>query len=122
MIWSNQKEAVTAAVGAAGNNKKLLAANPLVQDGQKIVPSITRVFRKDQTMYVYFEVYDPAMDPDRKLPSLSAQVELLTGGENRLHVAAGALVEARNQSSRRGAVRVPDPARQAVRRASIFLR
>jgi len=80
VVWSNQKEPVTAAVGAADNNKKLLAANPLVQGGEKIVPSITRVFRKDQTMYVYFEVYDPAMDPDRKIPSLSAQVDLFVGG------------------------------------------
>ena len=34
-----------------------------------MVPSITRVFRKDQTLYVYFEVYDPTMDPDRRLPN-----------------------------------------------------
>ncbi len=82
VIWSNQKEPVTAAVGSAGVTKKLLEASPLVQDNHKIVPSITRVFRKDQTMYVYFEVYDPAMDPDRKLPSLSAQVELLLGAKS----------------------------------------
>jgi len=80
VIWSNQKEAVASAVGDAGTNKKLLVASPLVQDNQKIVPSITRVFRKDQTMYVYFEVYDPAMDTDRKLPSLMANVDLLLGG------------------------------------------
>jgi VWFA-related protein len=79
VIWSNQKEPIASAVGAADNNKKLLAASPLVQDNQKIVPSITRVFRKDQTMYVYFEVYDPGTDPDRKLPSLAAEVELLLG-------------------------------------------
>jgi hypothetical protein len=79
VIWSSQKEPVTAAVGAADSNKKLALANPLVQDGQKIVPSITRVFRKDQTLYVYFEVYDPMTDPDRKLPSLSANVELFLG-------------------------------------------
>ncbi|HLX45341.1 MAG TPA: VWA domain-containing protein [Bryobacteraceae bacterium] len=80
VVWSNQKEPVTSAVGSAGNNKKLLAANPLVQGDQRIVPSITRVFRKDQTMYVYFEVYDPTMDPDRKIPSLTAQIDLLAGG------------------------------------------
>jgi VWFA-related protein len=80
VIWSNQREPVAATVGAAENNKKLLAAHPLVQDGQKTVPSITRVFRKDQTMYVFFEVYDPGMDPDRKAPSLTAEVELISGG------------------------------------------
>lgn len=80
IIWSNQREAVAATVGAAETNKKLLAAHPLVQGGQKTVPSITRVFRKDQTMYVFFEVYDPTLDPDRKVPSLTAEVELLSGG------------------------------------------
>jgi VWFA-related protein len=80
VVWSNQKEPVAAVVGSAGGNKKLLAANPLVQGDQRIVPSITRVFRKDQTMYVYFEVYDPATDPDRKIPSLTAQIDLLAGG------------------------------------------
>ena len=80
VIWSNQREAIASTVGAAENNKKLLAAHPLIQDGQKTVPSITRVFRKDQTMYVFFEVYDPGMDPDRKVPSLSAEVELISGG------------------------------------------
>src|SRR6266403_3017823 len=79
VVWSNQKESITAAVGAANSNKKLLAASPLVQDNQKIVPSITRVFRKDQTMYIYFEVYDPGMDADRKVPSLSAEVDLFLG-------------------------------------------
>ncbi|MGH9558069.1 MAG: VWA domain-containing protein, partial [Bryobacteraceae bacterium] len=80
VIWSNQKEPVASAVGAAETNKKLIAANPLVEDKQKIVPSITRVFRKDQTMYVYFEVYDPAMDPARKAPELTADLDLLLGG------------------------------------------
>jgi VWFA-related protein len=81
VIWSNQREAVAATVGAAETNKKLIAAHPLIQDGQKTVPSITRVFRKDQTMYVFFEVYDPGMDPDRKVPSLTAEVELISGGK-----------------------------------------
>jgi len=80
VIWSNQKEPVNSAVGAAETNKKLIEANPLVENKQKIVPSITRVFRKNQTMYVYFEVYDPATDPNRKAPALMAEVDLLLGG------------------------------------------
>ncbi len=84
VVWSSQKEAVNSAVGAADNSKKLIQGHPLVQNGQKIVPSITRVFRKDQTLYVYFEVYDPAMDPDRKVPNLMAQVDLITGGKKAL--------------------------------------
>ena len=120
VVWSNQKEAVTSAVGSADNNKKLLAANPLVEGGQKIVPSITRVFRKDQTMYVYFEVYDPAMDPDRKVPSLTAQVDLLSGGRMRLQLAAAASVEARDHAPGRRAVRFSDPARETPAGAIYF--
>jgi hypothetical protein len=74
VVWANQREPLAAAVGAAGNQKKLLARHPLIHDGQKLVPSITRVFRKDQTLYVYFEVYDPGLDPDRRTPDLAASL------------------------------------------------
>lgn len=74
IVWANQREPLAAAVGAADNQKKLLARHPLIHDGQKLVPSITRVFRKDQTLYVYFEVYDPGLDPDRRTPGLAASL------------------------------------------------
>ncbi len=32
-------------------------------------------------MYVYGEVYDPAMDPDRKVPDIQADFALLRGGQ-----------------------------------------
>jgi VWFA-related protein len=32
--------------------------NPLVQNGQKLIPSVTRVFRQSQTMYVYLQAYE----------------------------------------------------------------
>ncbi len=79
VILSSQKEDVKAAVGSADNDKRTIANYPLIQNGQKTVPSITRVFRKDQTLYVYFEVYDPAPEGNSKTPDLTAQVELLQG-------------------------------------------
>jgi hypothetical protein len=79
VILSSQKEAVAAAVGSVDNNKKVLAVHPLIDNGQKTIPSITRVFRKDQTLYVYFEVYDPTPDADAKTPSLTAEIDLLQG-------------------------------------------
>jgi hypothetical protein len=84
VILSSQKEDVKAAVGSADSDKRALANHPLIQNGQKTVPSITRVFRKDQTLFVYFEVYDPATDAASKTPSLSAQVELLQGARKAL--------------------------------------
>jgi VWFA-related protein len=32
--------------------------NPLVQNGQKLIPSVTRVFRQNQSMYVYLQAYE----------------------------------------------------------------
>jgi len=33
-------------------------ANPLVQNGQKLIPSVTRVFSKGRDMYVYLQAYE----------------------------------------------------------------
>jgi hypothetical protein len=34
------------------------AANPLVQDGEKLIPSVTRVFSSGSEMYVYLQAYE----------------------------------------------------------------
>lgn len=34
--------------------------NPLVHDGVEIIPNIAHVFKRDQKLYLYYEVYDPA--------------------------------------------------------------
>ena len=39
---------------------KTEAANPLVRGGQKLIPSVTRVFRKGRSLYVYLEAYQRA--------------------------------------------------------------
>jgi VWFA-related protein len=36
-----------------------LASSPLEMDGQKIVPSVTRYFTQQQTLYVFFQAYYP---------------------------------------------------------------
>src|SRR6185369_16449103 len=33
--------------------------NPLIRDGVEIIPNIAHVFRTDQNLYLYYEVYDP---------------------------------------------------------------
>ena len=60
VVLSHQREKLDAALASAEKDRKLIAANPLVQDNQKLVPSVTRVFRKDQDMYVYLEAYQPS--------------------------------------------------------------
>jgi hypothetical protein len=64
IIWSNQRQPVQTAVGTAEKiTNKEAAANPLIVENQKIVPNITHVFRRDQNLYVSFDVYDSLPDP-----------------------------------------------------------
>jgi VWFA-related protein len=41
--------------------------NPLVRNGVKTIPSVTRVFRRDQDIYVFFQVYEPDASAVRPL-------------------------------------------------------
>jgi hypothetical protein len=59
VVLSHQREKLGDALASAERDKKLIAANPLVRDGQKLVPSVTRVFRREHEMYVYLEAYQP---------------------------------------------------------------
>ncbi len=59
VILSNQREKMSNAVGSAGPSMRLFNFNPLVRNGEKLVASVTRVFRKDQEMYVFLEAYQP---------------------------------------------------------------
>ncbi len=64
VIWSNQRETVKAAVGVAEKaTKKEIGANPLIVGEEKVVPNITHVFRRSQSLYVNFDVYDSRPDP-----------------------------------------------------------
>ena len=63
VVLSSQRDPIAEQVAGVKNDKKALANNPLIDNGQKLVPSVTRVFRPGQNMLVYLEVYDPTI-PD----------------------------------------------------------
>jgi VWFA-related protein len=50
VVVSNQKQAV----------KTSQKNNPLISNGNEIVPNVTHVFSSGQNLYFYYEVYDPA--------------------------------------------------------------
>jgi hypothetical protein len=68
VILSNQREVVSDQIGGVKNNKKLLAQNPLIDGGRKLVPNVTKVFRPGQNLLAYVEVYDPTI-PDGMPPN-----------------------------------------------------
>jgi VWFA-related protein len=61
VVLSSQRVDLKDAIYNALKNKdQAEVTNPLVQDGQKLIPSVTRVFKKDREMYVYLQAYEPA--------------------------------------------------------------
>jgi VWFA-related protein len=43
------------------------AADPLVQNGQQLIPSVTRVFNKGRDLYVFLQAYEPTATPPSPL-------------------------------------------------------
>lgn len=48
-------------------NQVLQSVNPLVQEGSKLIPSVTRVFSKNKEMYVYLQAYQQGAEPPQPL-------------------------------------------------------
>ncbi|HEY3838957.1 MAG TPA: VWA domain-containing protein, partial [Bryobacteraceae bacterium] len=59
VVLGYQREKLSAAVANVEKDKKVTAANPLVQDNVKLIPSVTKVFRNSQDLFVYLEAYQP---------------------------------------------------------------
>jgi hypothetical protein len=58
VVLSSQRVDMKDAIYSVKDKTKEEVVNPLVQDGQKLIPSVTRVFRRDQAMYVYLQAYE----------------------------------------------------------------
>lgn len=56
VVLSSQRVPLADSLYTAGKDK-VQAANPLVQEGQKLIPSVTRVFSKQRDMFVYLQAY-----------------------------------------------------------------
>lgn len=70
VVLSRQKADSRDVLYNAANSKteaKDKAANPLVQNGQKLIPSVTRVFNKTRSLYVYLQGYESAVIPAQPL-------------------------------------------------------
>jgi hypothetical protein len=60
VVLSGQRVAMTDALANTGKNKEAKAqfANPLIENGLKLIPSVTRVFSKSRPLYVYLQAYE----------------------------------------------------------------
>jgi len=75
--------------------------NPLIENGKKLVPSVTRVFSRSKEMYVYFQAYKPPLESSRPASQpLFAFVSLYLGDKKAFETPPAAA--APNASSRLG--------------------
>lgn len=89
VVLSSQRISATDALYNTVRGKQATkndAANPLVQDGQKLIPSVTRVFKSDKELYVFLQAYaataaqaGTATAPPKE--PLVAYVSLYSGGQ-----------------------------------------
>jgi VWFA-related protein len=61
VVLSSQRVALADSLYTAGKDKAQFA-NPLVQEGQKLIPSVTRVFSKQRDMFVYLQAYQQGVE------------------------------------------------------------
>jgi VWFA-related protein len=61
VVWGSQRIQLDKNIGAATRNDKSARNNPLVREGAKLVPSITKVIREGGELFVLFEVYEPGV-------------------------------------------------------------
>lgn len=86
VVLGSQRVEMTEALFTAGKDKgvRAHATSPLVQDGQKLIPSVTRVFSKSKELYVLLEAYQQGGEAARPL---LAFVTLYRNGERALETA-----------------------------------
>jgi len=75
VVWGSQRIPLEKNIGAATRNDKSARNNPLVREGAKLVPSITKVIREGGELFVLFEVYEPGVTSDQGI-DIEASVSL----------------------------------------------
>ncbi|MBI4892070.1 MAG: VWA domain-containing protein [Acidobacteria bacterium] len=80
VVFGSQRVPIKEAVGVADKSVlKHQSTHPLVRDKQKLLPSVTHVFRKGQNLFVYAELYDPALSETQKQPAVAASLNVYQG-------------------------------------------
>jgi VWFA-related protein len=57
VVLSSQRVAMADAIYSVRQKVAADAANPLIHDGEKLIPSVTRVFSKSRDLFVFLQVY-----------------------------------------------------------------
>jgi VWFA-related protein len=77
VLSSQRVELNSALYNAVKAKDRAESANPLVEAGSKLIPSVTRVFNRNRELYVYLQAYQPSATVSQPL---IAFVSLYAGG------------------------------------------
>jgi VWFA-related protein len=98
IVLSKQRVDMRQALYTAGKGKaKEQAVNPLVIDGLKLIPSVTRVFSKSRNMHVYFQAYEQGANATEPLV---AYVTFFHGQSKSFETPAISITEGLNPKSK----------------------
>ncbi len=99
VVLSSQRVAMADALFNAGKTKesKEQVANPLIEGGLKLIPSVTRVFSRSRDLYVYLQAYE--RDAAAQHP-LGAVVALFRGDQKVFESPAYTAVEGMDPKSK----------------------
>ena len=80
VVLSGQRMTVGSEIFAVknGSTKEVQAVDPLIHDGQRMIPSVTRVFSVGRDLFVYLQAYQPGATTMRPM---MAFVSFYRGGE-----------------------------------------
>jgi VWFA-related protein len=108
VVLSGQRVAMTDAVFNAGRKKedREQTANPLVEDGHKLMPSVTRVFSRGRDLYIYLQAYE--RDAETTQP-LAAFVTFYRGTEKAFQAPASIVTEGLHGRSKAVPIRLTIP-------------
>ncbi len=110
VVISSQRVNLNDAIYNASKAKdtaKNNAVDPLVQDGKRLIPSVTRVFSTGHEIYVSFQAYKPPVSPPAPAPDtqpLFAFVTLYQGGKKMYETPPQSIVP--SAASRLGTMRL----------------
>jgi VWFA-related protein len=99
VVLGSQRVAMTDALFTAGKDKtaREQVANPLIENGQKLIPSVTRVFSKSRDMLVYVQAYERNAEVQQPI---AAFVTFYKGEQKVFETAPFAVTEGMNPKSK----------------------
>ena len=108
VVLSGQRVAMSEALANTGKNKEAREqiANPMIDDGFKLIPSVTRVFSRSRDLLVYLQAYE--RDATATQP-LAVFVTLLRGSERVFQSPARVVSDGLNPKSKAVPVRITVP-------------